>query len=89
LPAIEVEDLSPRRRAGELAYLQLRLARGVVFDEFAVRSGYDVRADYAEVLERLAGLGLVDVDAAGFRLTEKGLDVADAVAAEFLAPTEG
>jgi oxygen-independent coproporphyrinogen-3 oxidase len=89
LPAIDVENLSPRRRAGELAYLQLRLARGVVFDEFAERSGYDARDLYADVLERLAGLRLMHVDAARFRLTEKGLDVADAVAGEFLAPTEG
>jgi oxygen-independent coproporphyrinogen-3 oxidase len=89
LPAIDVEHLSPRRRAGELAYLQLRLARGVAFEEFAGRSGYDARADYGEVLERLAGLGLVQADAVGFRLSEKGLAVADAIAAEFLAPSAG
>jgi oxygen-independent coproporphyrinogen-3 oxidase len=88
LPAIDVEHLSPRRRAGELAYLQLRLARGVNFDEFYERSGYDARAVYDELLERLAGLGMLQVDAAGFRLSEKGLEVADAVAAEFLAPTQ-
>lgn len=88
LPAIEAETLTPIRRAGELAYLQLRLARGVAFDDFAARTGYDARAVYADPLERLSTNQLIDVDDVGFRLTEKGLNVADAIAAEFLAPTD-
>jgi oxygen-independent coproporphyrinogen-3 oxidase len=88
LPAVEVERLSPRRRAGELAYLQLRLARGVEFAEFAGRTGCEAREVYNAQLAQLSGVGLLDVDVRGFRLTEKGIDVADAVAAEFLAPAE-
>ena len=85
LPAIEVETLSPPRRAGELAYLQLRLSRGVDFADFARRMGCDPRLLFADPLERLSKLGLLIVDDEGFRLTEKGLNVTDAIAAEFLA----
>jgi oxygen-independent coproporphyrinogen-3 oxidase len=88
LPAIELEQLSPERRAGELIYLQLRLTRGIEFDAFAARTGCDARANYVELLDRLAKNGLVDVDHKGFRLTDRGLSVADAIGAEFLAPTE-
>ena len=38
---------------------------------------------YADQLARLAKLGLFEVDERGFRLTDAGLNVADAVAAEF------
>ena len=86
LPATDVETLSPERRAGELAMLMLRLSRGVEFDDFAARSGFDARTVYADQIERLGHVGLVAVDERGFRLTEAGLNVADAVAAEFLVP---
>jgi oxygen-independent coproporphyrinogen-3 oxidase len=86
LPSIDIETLSPPRRAGELAYLQLRLARGIDFDAFAARTGCDAHELYADSLDRLSRVGLLDIDARGFRLTERGLNVADAVAAEFLAP---
>jgi oxygen-independent coproporphyrinogen-3 oxidase len=89
LPAVDVETLSPLRRAGELAYLQLRLARGVEFEDFAERSGCDARALYDEPVRRLAANGLLHVDGKGFGLTEKGINVADAIAAEFLAPISG
>ncbi len=88
LPASDVEVLSPRRRAGELVMLELRLSRGVSFEDYAARTGLDARALYAEPLERLAHVGLLEVDDFGFRLTEAGLNVADAIAAEFLAETD-
>jgi oxygen-independent coproporphyrinogen-3 oxidase len=88
LPAIEAETLTPIRRAGELAYLQLRLARGIQFDDFSERTGYDARSLYVDPLQRLSAAKLIEVDDMGFRLTETGLNVADAIAAEFLAPTD-
>ncbi len=87
LPAIDVENLSPPRRAGELAYLQLRLAEGVRFVDFAHRTGCDARRLFAEPISTLSLNGLLIVDVDGFRLSESGLNVADAIAAEFLAPT--
>jgi coproporphyrinogen III oxidase-like Fe-S oxidoreductase len=64
----------------------LRLARGIDFAAFAARTGCDARELYADSLDRLSRVGLLDIDSRGFRLTERGLNVADAVAAEFLAP---
>ena len=88
LPAGELEVLSPLRRAGELVMLQLRLTRGVEFADFAGRSGYDARQLYADQLDRLGRAGLLQIDESGFRLTEAGLNVADAIAAEFLTPQD-
>ncbi len=85
IPAEEVEYLSPEQRAGELVMLQLRLAEGVRFERFARRTGLDARSTYGGLLDRLSGLGLIEVDGAGFRLTETGVDVTDAIAGEFLA----
>lgn len=83
-PAIELETLSPRQRAGELVMLMLRLSQGVEFDDYAARSGFDARTVYAEPLQKLVSAGVLERDERGFRLTEAGLPVADAVASEFL-----
>jgi oxygen-independent coproporphyrinogen-3 oxidase len=84
LPAIEVETLTPASRHGELAMLMLRLSRGLNFADFADRTGRDARNLFAEPIERLAPNGLISVDEAALRLTDRGLEVADAVAADFL-----
>jgi oxygen-independent coproporphyrinogen-3 oxidase len=85
LPAIEAENLPPLHRAGELAMLLLRLSRGLNFAEFTAASGYDARALFAEVIERLGGHGLLEADNGSLRLSDVGLPVADAIAAEFLS----
>jgi oxygen-independent coproporphyrinogen-3 oxidase len=84
LPASDVETLSPDQRAGELAMLMLRLDGGIEFDAFADKTGRDARAVFRRHIDRLAPAGLITVDAAAVRLTERGINVADAVAAEFL-----
>jgi oxygen-independent coproporphyrinogen-3 oxidase len=84
LPAIEIETLTPRQRAGELAMLMLRLSCGIVYADFAVRVGLDAPTIFAEVIDRLAPLGLLDVSETSIRLSERGLPVADSIAAEFL-----
>jgi oxygen-independent coproporphyrinogen-3 oxidase len=87
LPAIEVEHLTPPRRAGELAMLLLRLSRGLNFADFADRTGgLDARAIWRDILERYTRAGLLDVDQTSMRLSERGIAVADALAAEFLDP---
>lgn len=83
-PTAEVEHLTQEQRAGELAMLQLRLNRGVVYADVMARSGIDARERYAATIESLVGLGLIEADDEGFRLSETGINVADAVAAEFL-----
>ena len=88
LPAVEVEQLSPHRRAGELAMLMLRLSRGIDLGIFAARTGNDARAVYSVRLKELLRLGLIEVDSDSIRLSDQGLAVADAVAAEFLADND-
>lgn len=88
LPATDVERLTPQQRAGELAMLQLRLKDGIHFDQFEAKTGIHPRRHYGPLLDRMAGAGLLTVDETGFRLTEKGVNVADAIAAEFLAPVD-
>jgi oxygen-independent coproporphyrinogen-3 oxidase len=88
LPTDQVEHLTPLQRAGELAMLQLRLSRGVNFADFEGRSGLDARTLYAGAIEQLCQLGLLCVDEKGFALSQKGLNVADAVAAEFVSPPQ-
>ncbi len=84
MPATDLESLSPGRRRGELAMLTLRLSRGLNFAEFTERSGCDARTVFANPLGRLIQHGLLTVDQTAARLTERGLELADAVAMEFL-----
>lgn len=84
LAAVEVEVLSAEQRARELGMLMLRLSRGVNYEEFAGRTGMDARALFAGAAQRLVNHRLLEMDEAGFRLSEAGLAVADAIAAEML-----
>jgi oxygen-independent coproporphyrinogen-3 oxidase len=88
LPAIEVEHLSPNRRAGELAMLMLRLSRGIDFADFQDRTGIDAAELWAQTISRFARVGLLDADNHGVRLSEAGIAVADSLAAEFLQSCE-
>lgn len=86
LPATDFEILTPQQRAGEAVMLSLRLSNGLDYDDYSARTGFDARVLYAEQIERLSRLGLLEVDNQGFRLTRAGLNVADAIASEFLIP---
>jgi oxygen-independent coproporphyrinogen-3 oxidase len=86
VPATDVEHLSADQRAGELAMLMLRLDAGIGFDAFEQRLGLDARTLFATQIEHLGRVGLITVDEGSIRLSERGLPVADAVAAEFLNP---
>jgi oxygen-independent coproporphyrinogen-3 oxidase len=85
LPAVDVEVLTPPQRAGELIMLQLRLTRGVDLADFKRRTGQDAVESYSDLIDRLINARLLQLDNHHLRLTDSGLNVADAVAAEFLA----
>ena len=85
LPATDVESLPPARRAGELAMLMLRLAGGIEYAPFRARTGHDPRVLFDDTIRQLHPVGLIRVDPDAIRLTEAGLNVADAVAGQFLA----
>jgi coproporphyrinogen III oxidase-like Fe-S oxidoreductase len=64
--------------------LMLRLENGLNFANFEKRLGSDARLIFAEMINRLAELKLLDISPTAARLTTAGLNVADAIAAEFL-----
>jgi oxygen-independent coproporphyrinogen-3 oxidase len=82
--AADVEHLSTRRRAGELAMLMLRLSRGLVYEEFEAKLGLDAREIFADPIARYTRLGLLDADSHGVRLSASGLAVADSLCAQFI-----
>ena len=88
LPATEVEQLTPRRRAAELAMLMLRLTRGIDLAAFAARTGFDARTLFSAKFQQLSRLALIEDHADSIRLSDNGLPVADAVASEFLADND-
>lgn len=83
--AIESRDeLSPLARAGELAGIGLRMNAGWPLEEFKVRTGFDLRAEWSEEMDRLIALDYARWDADRFQLTRSGLRYADWAAELFL-----
>lgn len=86
LPATDVETLSSAQRSGELAMLMLRLSRGLNFEAFSARTGRDARTLFAPQIEQLSRARLLLVHDDHVELSDTGINVADAVAAEFVLP---
>jgi oxygen-independent coproporphyrinogen-3 oxidase len=84
LPAADVERLTPVQRAGELAMLMLRLDRGLDLAFCSARTGLDAAALFGPTIDQLSAIGMVAMVDGAVRLTRRGIDVADAVAGEFL-----
>jgi oxygen-independent coproporphyrinogen-3 oxidase len=84
LPAIDVETLSPERRAGERMWTGLRLAAGADVADIASQTGVDPLAQWRAELGELQSIGMVEINGGRVTLTERGVDVADAVAARFM-----
>jgi oxygen-independent coproporphyrinogen-3 oxidase len=84
LPAIELEILTPRQRAGELAMLMLRLETGLDLNLTSRRTGIDAATEFTPVIQRLVKLNLLEQTGNSVRLTRSGISVADAIAGEFV-----
>jgi oxygen-independent coproporphyrinogen-3 oxidase len=84
LPVTDAERLTATQRRGERVMLRLRLEAGVRFDDLDVGDGCDARSFYAGTIDSLVRLGLLHADDRGFRLSNAGLAVADAVAQQFV-----
>lgn len=84
LPVEDNEHLSPLQRAGELAMLRLRLAEGLDFADFTRRTGLVGQELFADPITRFEQAGLLERTETALRLTPAGLNVADALTAEFL-----
>ena len=78
------EELPPLSRAGETAAFGLRMVAGWPFAEFRQVTGYDLRDQWHDDMERLAAQGLGRLTPERFQLTPRGLRFADAAAELFL-----
>jgi coproporphyrinogen III oxidase-like Fe-S oxidoreductase len=80
------EQLAPLSRAGETAAFGLRMNAGWPFDLFQATTGFDLREEWQAEMDELVANGLGERDARRFRLTDRGLRLADSVGTQFLRP---
>jgi oxygen-independent coproporphyrinogen-3 oxidase len=71
-PIAELTPLAERDLVAETMFMGLRLNVGVSFAHFRDRCGAELDAVYGAELAELAELGLLERDAVGVRLTERG-----------------
>jgi len=83
-PVESTETLSPLSRAGETAAFGLRMNQGWPFTTFKGVTGYDLRSEWREEINRLTGLGYGVETSERFHLTRQGLRYADWAAELFL-----
>lgn len=79
-----LEQISPLKRAGEVAAFGLRMVSGWSFDEFKRITGFDLRVEWRNEIRQLVDRGWGTLTATGVKLTRQGLRFADAVAEMFL-----
>lgn len=80
----EVQILTRQEEIEETMYLGLRMMQGVNLQEFQKSFGVRVETLYKETLEKLERQGLLRIKDGCLRLTDSGIDVSNAVMAEFL-----
>jgi len=78
------EELSPLRRAGEIAAFGLRMNAGWPFADFQRGTGFDLRREWSSEMQQLQERGWAKRDDDRFYLTHQGLRFADAAAEMFL-----
>jgi oxygen-independent coproporphyrinogen-3 oxidase len=78
------EELPPRSRAGETAAFGLRMNAGWPFEQFQQVTGWDLRREWSDQIEKLVANGWGRADAQRFQLTPSGLRFADSAGELFL-----
>jgi oxygen-independent coproporphyrinogen-3 oxidase len=78
------EELSPLRRAGEIAAFGLRMNAGWPFEEFKRVTDFDLRREWNAEMNKLTERGWGKISPEHFQLTPQGLRFADAAAEMFL-----
>jgi oxygen-independent coproporphyrinogen-3 oxidase len=71
-PIVETTELTGQDLRAETMFMGLRLNAGVGYAHFCDRCGADMREVYSAELDDLIGLGLLERDELGVRLTERG-----------------
>jgi oxygen-independent coproporphyrinogen-3 oxidase len=85
LPVAYAERLSARRRMDEEFILALRTAEGASLPRLSVRCGRDAEGEYRTQMARLKGAGLARIEGSRLALTERGMVLANEVAAAIMA----
>jgi oxygen-independent coproporphyrinogen-3 oxidase len=80
----ELQPLSKNMQMEEFMFLGLRITKGVNREEFRQRYGITVNDVYGGVIEHLTDQGLLANKGDYLYLTDYGIDVSNAVLAEFL-----
>ena len=83
-PREEMEQLSEEDRMAEFMFLGLRMMRGVSESEFFDRFGVSMEDVYGKVLQRHLAAGVIERTDGRVFLTERGIDVSNAVMADYL-----
>lgn len=78
------EELSPLRRAGEIAAFGLRMNAGWPFEDFQRATQFDLRKEWESEMQQLEQRGWGSRGQDRFHLTHQGLRFADAAAELFL-----
>lgn len=78
------EVITGEEKMKEYAMLMLRTSEGPSSAEFKRRFGKDLHSTFRKQIETLEDQGLIDSDDKGFRLTKKGLDLANLAFEEFI-----
>lgn len=81
---LEHDKLSVKACMEETMFLGLRMDEGVSISEFKGRFGKAMQEVYGDTLDKLAEEALIVIEDDNVKLTEKGLEVSNAVLAEFL-----
>jgi oxygen-independent coproporphyrinogen-3 oxidase len=71
-PIVEKTVLKDEDARSESIFLGLRLMRGVSLEHYQKRFGKDLRAEYADELERLREAGLIELNQDLLKLTARG-----------------
>ena len=78
------EKLARRDLIGEYMMLRLRLTDGFAEAEFSQCFGESCDALFGDIIDKYCGMGLMERSEGRIRLTEAGLDVANAIMADFI-----
>jgi len=78
------EELSPLRRAGEIAAFGLRMNAGLPFRDFERTTQFDLRREWNSEMQQLEERGWARICEDRFQLTPQGLRFADTAAEMFL-----
>ena len=78
------EELTPLKRAGEIAAFGLRMNAGWPFEEFQRTTNFDLRREWSSEMNQLQKRGWAEISDRRFHLTHQGLRFADAAAEMFL-----